>query len=137
MQARCGAWSQLLTGLGPAPHAFTGYHENATLRVKAVLKRTTNLNRTLGAPSRLSWRRLFFNLSGPWLVIYIVKRYRRAVWDEAQPMQVDANTAATAAEKVCGTGLRAVGKLGELCAEAWPANGPSGRRTAFYRPEPE
>ena len=57
--------------------------------------------------------------------------FERAVWDEKEPRDIEAQDEREAAESVCGGPLSVRGKAGQLRAQVWPASKPSSKKM-FY-----
>ena len=65
------------------------------------------------------------------MTIFKVKCYEGGVWDNSDPIGVEAQNDREAAEYVCGGRLLYDGKPGQLRAEVWPASSPE-TKTPFY-----
>ncbi len=61
--------------------------------------------------------------------------YERAVWDKAQPQDIEAQDEREAAENVCGKSLRDEGKPGQLRAKVWPVSSPRANKLFYDLPQ--
>jgi hypothetical protein len=62
---------------------------------------------------------------------YTVQCFEGGVWNDQEPLDIDADTPKLAAEAVCGGSLREGGKPGELRAQVWPKGKPA-QKHMFY-----